>query len=188
MACRSLLQGIFQTQGENPSLSHCRQILYHLSHQQSPLRLNELLGWNTDSIDLVSSWSETPENSLCVSVSFILSLFPTHHPVWGCMENPAWEEIILTRTSPCWHLYLGLLAPRTVRIISVVYSTVKINFCCLFHWVYCILFGILGWQIQNHLFWKFTKEKEWKEIEQVIALLRNLWDFTKLILSSISTS
>ena len=138
VACHSLLQGIFQTQGENPSLSHCRQILYHLSHQQSPLRLNELLGWNTDSVGLVSSWSETPEKSLCVSVFFILSLFPTHHPVWRCMENPAWEEIILTRTSPCWHLYLGLLAPRTVRIISVVYSTVKINFCS-FHWVYCIL-------------------------------------------------
>ena len=30
--CRSLLQGIFPTQGLNPSLLHCRQILYHLSH------------------------------------------------------------------------------------------------------------------------------------------------------------
>ena len=29
----SLLQGIFLTQGLNPSLLHCRQILYHLSHQ-----------------------------------------------------------------------------------------------------------------------------------------------------------
>ena len=29
----SLLQGIFPTQGSNPSLSHCKQILYHLSHQ-----------------------------------------------------------------------------------------------------------------------------------------------------------
>ena len=31
-----LLQGIFPTQGSNPSLWHCRQILYHLSHQGSP--------------------------------------------------------------------------------------------------------------------------------------------------------
>ena len=30
------LQGIFQTQGSNPSLPHCRQILYCLSHQGSP--------------------------------------------------------------------------------------------------------------------------------------------------------
>ena len=32
-----LLQGIFSTQGSNPSLPLCRQILYHLSHQGSPL-------------------------------------------------------------------------------------------------------------------------------------------------------
>ena len=30
--CHSLLQGIFSTQGLNPGLLHCRQILYHLSH------------------------------------------------------------------------------------------------------------------------------------------------------------
>ena len=29
----SLLQGIFPTQGLGPGLLHCRQILYHLSHQ-----------------------------------------------------------------------------------------------------------------------------------------------------------
>ena len=34
---RSLLQGIFPTQGSNPGLPHGRQILYHLSHQGSPL-------------------------------------------------------------------------------------------------------------------------------------------------------
>ena len=32
----SLLQGIFPTQGSNPSLLHCRQIRYCLSHQGSP--------------------------------------------------------------------------------------------------------------------------------------------------------
>ena len=29
------LQGIFPTQGLNPGFLHCRQILYHLSHQAS---------------------------------------------------------------------------------------------------------------------------------------------------------
>ena len=33
----SLLQGIFSTQGSNPGLLHCRQILYFLSHQGSPV-------------------------------------------------------------------------------------------------------------------------------------------------------
>ena len=32
----SLLQEIFSTQGWNPGLPHCRQILYQLSHQGSP--------------------------------------------------------------------------------------------------------------------------------------------------------
>ena len=31
--CHSLLQGIFPTQGPDPRLPHCRQILYNLSHQ-----------------------------------------------------------------------------------------------------------------------------------------------------------
>ena len=32
----SFLQGIFPTQGSNPGLPHCRQILYQLSYQGSP--------------------------------------------------------------------------------------------------------------------------------------------------------
>ena len=32
MGSRSHFQGIFPTQGLNPGLPHCRQILYHLSH------------------------------------------------------------------------------------------------------------------------------------------------------------
>ena len=32
----SFLQGIFPTQGSNPGLLHCRQILHQLSHQGSP--------------------------------------------------------------------------------------------------------------------------------------------------------
>ena len=32
--CRFLLQGIFPTQGLNTGLPHCRQMLYHLSHEE----------------------------------------------------------------------------------------------------------------------------------------------------------
>ena len=39
MGCHALLQGIFPTQGLNPSLPHCRQILYQLSHWGSPRTL-----------------------------------------------------------------------------------------------------------------------------------------------------
>ena len=36
VGCHALLQGIFPTLGSNPGLLHCRQSLYHLSHQGSP--------------------------------------------------------------------------------------------------------------------------------------------------------
>ena len=41
----SLLQGIFPTQGSNPGLLHCRQILYQLSHQGSPGKTIALTIW-----------------------------------------------------------------------------------------------------------------------------------------------
>ena len=42
MGCQALLQGIFPTQGLNPTLPHCRQILYSLSHQGSPRMLERV--------------------------------------------------------------------------------------------------------------------------------------------------
>ena len=33
VGCHFLLQGIFPTRGLNPGLLHCREILYHLTHQ-----------------------------------------------------------------------------------------------------------------------------------------------------------
>ena len=44
----SLLQGIFSTQGSNPGLLHCRQILYQLSHKGSP----RILEWITYSFSV----------------------------------------------------------------------------------------------------------------------------------------
>ena len=43
VGCHALLQGIFPTQGSNPGLPYCIQILYHLSHQGSP----RILEWVT---------------------------------------------------------------------------------------------------------------------------------------------
>ena len=39
----SLLQGIFQTQGLNPGLLHCRQILYQLSHKGNLVYIPQIL-------------------------------------------------------------------------------------------------------------------------------------------------
>ena len=36
VGCHALLQGLFPIQGLNPGLSHCRWILYQLSHEGKP--------------------------------------------------------------------------------------------------------------------------------------------------------
>ena len=43
MGSLSLLQGIFPTQGSNPGLLHCRQILYQLSHKGSRVKICEVI-------------------------------------------------------------------------------------------------------------------------------------------------
>ena len=57
MGCHFLLQEIFRTQGLNPGLPHCRQMLYHLSHQ----------GTNPD---------ETCPNRLCTFVHCSSEMLP----------------------------------------------------------------------------------------------------------------
>ena len=52
VGCHALLQGIFPTQGLNPGPLHCRQILYHMSHQGS-LRILE---WVDYHFSRGSSW------------------------------------------------------------------------------------------------------------------------------------
>ena len=47
----SLLLGIFPIQGSNPSLPHCRRILYQLSHQENP----RMLEWVTYPFSIGSS-------------------------------------------------------------------------------------------------------------------------------------
>ena len=42
VGCHFNLQEIFPTQGLNPGLLHCRQMLYCLSHQGSPIMLSHL--------------------------------------------------------------------------------------------------------------------------------------------------
>ena len=56
----SLLQGIFRTQGLNPGLLHCRQVLYQLGHKGSP-RILEMVAYP------FSSRSSQPRNWTKVS-------------------------------------------------------------------------------------------------------------------------
>ena len=60
MGSRSLLKGIFITQGFNPGLPHCRQILYQQRHKGSP----SILEWVASPF---SSGASRPRNQTGVS-------------------------------------------------------------------------------------------------------------------------
>ena len=62
----SLLQGSFPTQGLNPSLPHCRRILYQLSYQGSP----RILGWVACPFSSRSSWPRNQTMISCITGRF----------------------------------------------------------------------------------------------------------------------
>ena len=69
VGCYALLQGIFSTQGSNPSLSHCRQILYCLSHQGSP----QILEWVAYPFCRGSFWPRNQTRVSCLAGRFFTS-------------------------------------------------------------------------------------------------------------------
>ena len=79
----SLLQGIFPSQGSNPGLPHCRQILYQLSHKRSP----RILEWVAYPF---SSRSSQPRNQ--TRVSYTAGRFFTN---WAIREAPVLMSITL---------------------------------------------------------------------------------------------
>ena len=104
----SLLQGIFPTQGSNPGLSHCRLILYQLSHQGSPL-----VPWNraqthTPCIGSMESWPLDHQRSPWTGWFFTDLRCPPPsepvHTVWGCFSQGHSHF-------PRWSHALGLLSP-----------------------------------------------------------------------------
>ena len=64
----TLLQGIFPTQGLNPGLPHCRQILYHLSHQESP----RILEWVAYPFSRGTSWPRNWTRISCTTGGFFI--------------------------------------------------------------------------------------------------------------------
>ena len=65
----ALLQGIFPTQGSNPGLLHCRQILYCLSHQESP----RILEWVAYRFSRGTSQPRNQTRVSCTASRFFIS-------------------------------------------------------------------------------------------------------------------
>ena len=65
--CHALLQWIFLTQGLNTCLLHCRQILYHLNHQESP---HTHYYWRNHSFDYTDiCWQSDVSLICCLDLS-----------------------------------------------------------------------------------------------------------------------
>ena len=90
----SLLQGIFPTQGLNPGLVHCGQILYQLSHKGS----SRILEWVAYPF---ASGSSQPRNRTGVSCI-----------AGGFFTNWAMREALIK--SQCFSLVVNILIPGIV--------------------------------------------------------------------------
>ena len=110
---RSLLQGIFPTQGLNPGLPHCRGILYQLSHQGSP----RILEWVAYLFSRASSWTQGSNQGLlhCRQILYQLN-YPGSPAEWKRRLNepgslrglPTWTQHVFMSDRPLWPLILCL--------------------------------------------------------------------------------
>ena len=134
--CHFLLQGIFPTQGLNPALPHCRQILYHLSHQGSPLSPNSVLilqTWNVRCLSPSSWFLPQAFNTVCPS--------PAHPLENSFTPSSALRLLLETHPPPsqrqkyrvCCHPPPTLSTHLFVH--PMLHSPVRSPDSCLHHWV-----------------------------------------------------
>ena len=91
----SLLQGLFPTQGSNPSLPHCRRIPYQLSHQESP----KILQWVAYSFLSESSRPRNWNRVSCIVGGFFIN--------WAIRETlesaSSFTNVSQSRLNFYWH-------------------------------------------------------------------------------------
>ena len=94
----SFSRGIFLIQGSNPDLSHCRQMLYRLSHQGSNSKKYSLFIWNSNLTQYpLVSWilgfpgSSAGKESACNAGD--PTLIPGSCSPWGCKELDMTEQL-----------------------------------------------------------------------------------------------
>ena len=108
----SLLQGIFPTQGLNPGLLHCRQILYCLSHQESPTVNHAAINISVQmslQVPDFNSFRYTPRSGLAGSCdNFILKFLRSHHTFFHISRTVLHSQQCLSvplPPHPCQHMF-----------------------------------------------------------------------------------
>ena len=152
MGSLSLLQGIFPTQGSNPGLLHCRQILYQLSNQGSPNLYADAL---TPKITVCGDW--TYKEVIKVKRVTWVGLWSNKFSVFvrEDAQSSRSPQELLTKKRSCEHA-VGWQSPisqgkgfhqKAIMQASRSYSSIiqnceEISVCCWSHPVY----NLLSWQ------------------------------------------
>ena len=107
VGCYFLLQGIFPTQGSNPGLPHCRQILYCLSHQGSP----KILEWVVYPFSRGSSWSRnwTAVSCLLYQLSYQGRSIPKSSGIFKSSFILIYQKHLPSLSLPHWLLLINFL-------------------------------------------------------------------------------
>ena len=116
----SLLQGIFPTQGSNPGLPHCRQILYQLRHKRNPVNMVETTKFYTFQVMMVNGFSLYMYIYLYYIFLYLCIIYVYIFRIY-----------IYTHTVSPWRLYMNLqdVTFKDVNVCSHAHHTN--NFTCL---------------------------------------------------------
>ena len=148
--CHLLLQGIFLTQELNLGLLHCRQVLYHLSYQQSsltvpiscvPAEIHELpsniFRWINLLCPLLVRWCDESESENPCKSSVRkqkLGEISQFHDIYKC-----WISIFPGRSLSVWWVSYPLSLPHFVNLIKVATSLIGLrcamSLACFGIWV-----------------------------------------------------
>ena len=100
----SFLQGIFPTQGSNPGLPHCGQILYQLSHKATP----RILEWIAYPFSRGSSPPRNWTGIFCIAGEFFTN--------WAISEAPTYMK------PSTKHLWISILLQSLEYTLDTILS------------------------------------------------------------------
>ena len=120
----AFLQGLFPTQGSNPGFSHCRQIIYQLSHQGSP----RILEWVAYPFSSGSSQPRNQTRVSCIAVDSLPAELPGKTLVWysltyfcsSCLCR--WCHIQKTTVKTNVEVFPSMFSSRSFMVSSLMFK------------------------------------------------------------------
>ena len=148
----SLLQEIFPTQGSNPGLPYCRQILHQLSHKGSP----RIVEWLAYPFYSWSSWPRNPTALYCnLSAALLVDSLPTE-----LSEKPL--KVIFT----FWLLKVIYVTLCLINVLNFQFSNIifRANWAMLSRSV--MSDSAIPWTVasQAPLSMRFSRQEYWNEL------------------------